>query len=89
MSDVPLSLYHVATRNDLTKMFNGVLDKIAKETYHVLTMRTGLAFVRANAFISGVSPLHWPANGFLQAALQGVFNASLAFHSLFVFSNHC
>jgi hypothetical protein len=70
-------------------MFNDVLEKIAKETDHKLTMRTGWAFGRADASISGVSPHYWPANGFLQAAHQGVFHASSVFHSVFVFSNHC
>jgi hypothetical protein len=78
----------VATRNDLTKVFNDVLDKIAVETEHGLIIRTWCTFGRANASIFGVSPAHWLAKGFLQAALQGVFHASSVFHSVFVFPNY-
>jgi hypothetical protein len=75
LSDVPLGLYHVATRSDLTKVCNDVFDKIQKESVHSLTMRTGFVFGRANASVSAVSPPNWPANGFLEAALRGTFHA--------------
>jgi hypothetical protein len=75
LSDVPLALYHIATRSDFSKLCNGVLEKTQKETEHSLIMKAGWTFGRASASVFGVSPPYWPANGFLQATLQGKVHA--------------